>query len=146
MPSHITQATLIRECYAGAGLDPADNINDRPQFFHAHGTGTRAGDPQEAKAISSALFPEGSRATSEAAKLLVGSIKTIIGHTEGTAGVTSVISTALALKHGIVPPNLHFQFLNPTVAPLYKHLQIPTAATQWPTIGEGQMRRASVNR
>lgn len=146
MPSNITQAALIRETYARAGLDPANKIGDRPQFFHAHGTGTQAGDPQEAQAISTALFPRGSVAEREAEKLMVGSIKTVIGHTEGTAGVTSVIHTAYALKHGVIPPNLHFQNLNPKVAPFFKHLDIPTAATAWPAIEEGQVRRASVNR
>lgn len=141
MPSNITQAALIRECYARAGLDPINNIADRPQFFHAHGTGTQAGDPQEAQAISRSLFP----ASAEVGKLLVGSIKTIIGHTEGTAGVTSVIATSLALKYGIVPPNLHFQTLNPKVAPYYENLEIPTTATAWPELIDGQVRRASVN-
>ncbi|ROV88538.1 hypothetical protein VMCG_10383 [Cytospora schulzeri] len=145
MPSNITQAALIRETYARAGLDPNNKLGDRPQFFHAHGTGTQAGDPQEAQAISGALFPRGSVAESEADKLIVGSIKTVIGHTEGTAGVTSVIATALALKHGVIPPNLHFHNLNPKVAPFFGHLDIPTTAMPWPNIEEGQIRRASVN-
>ncbi|RDW63789.1 polyketide synthase [Coleophoma cylindrospora] len=144
MPSNIAQAKLIRECYARAGLDPVNQLQDRPQFFHAHGTGTQAGDPQEAEAISTALFPAGSRAATKADKLLVGSLKTVIGHTEGTAGIASVIATSLAMKHGIVPPNLHFQNLSPKVAPFFKHLQIPTVPTPWP-VGESQVRRASVN-
>lgn len=145
MPSNITQAALIRETYARAGLDPINKLGDRPQFFHAHGTGTQAGDPQEAQAISAALFTQGSVAEREADKLMVGSIKTVIGHTEGTAGVTSVIATALALKHGVIPPNLHFHNLNPKVAPFFEHLDIPTAAMTWPKIEEGEVRRASVN-
>ena len=145
MPSNNAQAALIRECYARAGLDPINNLQDRPQFFHAHGTGTQAGDPQEAEAISKSLFPVGSFATAEANNLLVGSIKTVIGHTEGTAGVASLIGTALALKNGVVPPNLHFKNLSSKVAPFFKHLDIPTAAIPWPTT-QNQVRRASVNR
>ncbi|KAM5489297.1 Type I Iterative PKS [Microsporum audouinii] len=144
MPSNIAQANLIRECYARAGLDPINNLEDRPQFFHAHGTGTQAGDPQEAQAISSALFPTGSHADQKADKLLVGSIKTVIGHTEGTAGLASVIGTSMALKHGVVPPNLHFANLSTKVAPFFKHLEIPTVPVPWPS-KEGQLRRASVN-
>ena len=87
----------------------------------------------------------GSRAALSSEKLLVGSIKTVIGHTEGTAGLASVISTSLALKHGIVPPNLHFDKLSPKVAPFFKHLEIPTAPTAWPN-GGSEIRRASVNR
>ncbi|KAF3484360.1 polyketide synthase [Arthroderma uncinatum] len=144
MPSNLAQSNLIRECYSRAGLDPTNNLQDRPQFFHAHGTGTQAGDPQEAEAISSALFPAGSHAEKEADKLLVGSIKTVIGHTEGTAGLASVIGTMMALKHGIVPPNLHFANLSAKVAPFFKNLKIPTAPMPWP-VKEGQVRRASVN-
>ena len=145
IPSSLAQASLIRQCYAKAGLDPINNPQDRPQFFQAHGTGTQAGDPQEAEAISNALFPVGSRAASSSEKLLVGSIKTVVGHTEGTAGLASVISTALAFKHGVVPPNLHFDNLSQKVAPLYAHLKIPTVPTAWPTCGS-EVKRASVNR
>ncbi|KAK3995851.1 hypothetical protein QBC44DRAFT_388103 [Cladorrhinum sp. PSN332] len=144
MPSNTAQAALIRECYARAGLDPVNNLEDRPQLFHAHGTGTQAGDPQEAEAISSSLFPADSFAAKHAKKLLVGSIKTVIGHTEGTAGLASVIGTAQALRQATVPPNLHFHNLNPKVAPFFDHLEIPTAPTPW-LVSEGQVRRASVN-
>ncbi|KAL8770428.1 MAG: hypothetical protein Q9209_003854 [Squamulea sp. 1 TL-2023] len=144
VPSGFAQADLIRLCYAKAGLDPVKKPEDRPQFFQAHGTGTQAGDPQEAMAISDALFPAGSLATASPEKLLVGSIKTVIGHTEGTAGLASLISTSLALKQGVVPPNLHFHNLSAKVAPFFKHLEIPTAPTPWPSTG-GDVRRASVN-
>lgn len=144
MPSSAAQAALIHECYTRAGLDPVNRPQDRPQFFHAHGTGTQAGDPQEAEAISTALFPTGSSVAIEAGKLLVGSVKTVIGHTEGTAGLASLISTSMALRHKIVPPNLHFNTLNPKVAPFFKHLDIPTAPTPW-AVREGHVRRASVN-
>ena len=145
MPSSLAQAALICQCYAKAGLDPVNNLQDRPQFFQAHGTGTQAGDPQEAEAVSNALFPAGSLAASSSEKLLVGSIKTVVGHTEGTAGLASVISTSLALKHAIIPPNLHFDKLSPKVAPFFTHLDVPTVPTAWPT-GESEVRRASVNR
>lgn len=74
MPNNAAQADLIRDTYARAGLNIEDP-KDRPQFFHAHGTGTPAGDPQEAEAISLAFFEK------EAVKdpLFVGSIKTVIG-------------------------------------------------------------------
>ena len=144
VPSNTAQTALIRETYASAGLDPVNHLQDRPQVFHAHGTGTQAGDPQEAEAISDALLSVGSPAANASVKLLVGSIKTVIGHSEGTAGLASVIGTSLALKHGIVPPNLHFQTLSPKVGPFFKHLTIPTTPIPWP-VQEGQTRRASVN-
>jgi hybrid polyketide synthase/nonribosomal peptide synthetase ACE1 len=75
MPSHTAQAKLIRDTYTKANLD-INNPQDRPQFFHAHGTGTPAGDPQESHAISSAFFGAGSPKNT----LYVGSVKTIIGY------------------------------------------------------------------
>jgi len=75
MPSNLAQADLIRDTYARAGLDINDP-KDRPQFFHAHGTGTPAGDPEEAEAISRSFF--GDKKVND--KLYVGSIKTVIGY------------------------------------------------------------------
>ncbi|ATY61556.1 Acyl transferase acyl hydrolase lysophospholipase [Cordyceps militaris] len=139
MPSAAAQAALIRTTYARAGLD-IEKPEDRPQFFHAHGTGTPAGDPQEAEAISRAFY------TNNASDILyVGSIKTVIGHTEGTAGLASLISTSLALQHSVIPPNMHFKELNPRISPFYGNLHVPTSALPWPELLPGGVRRASVN-
>lgn len=140
MPSGVAQADLIRATYAQAGLDPR---LDRPQFFEAHGTGTPAGDPQEASALAAAFFDDKNKEA--ASEMLVGSIKTIIGHTEGTAGLAGVIKACLALKHAQVPPNLLFNKLSPAVAPYYKGLRVPTKLTTWPEVPSGQPRRASIN-
>lgn len=78
--------------------------------------------------------------------LRVGSIKTVVGHTEGTAGLAGVIKASLALKQGEVPPNLLFRRLNPSIRPFYDRLEIPTSLTPWPTLPCGVPRRASVNR
>lgn len=75
VPSNLAQSQLIIDTYTRAGLDIND-AKDCPQFFHAHGTGTPAGDPQEAEAISRAFFQDGQRAMNN---LYVGSIKTVIG-------------------------------------------------------------------
>ncbi|KAK0383741.1 hypothetical protein NLU13_9652 [Sarocladium strictum] len=141
MPNNAAQAELIRDTYLRSGLDICDP-KDRPQFFHAHGTGTQAGDPQEAQAISSSFFADGTKSSN---KLLVGSIKTVIGYVQGSAGLASLISTALALQHAMIPPNLHFANLSPRVAPFYDNLEIPTSARPWPEPVAGQPRRASVN-
>ncbi|KAL4945238.1 hypothetical protein BDV06DRAFT_231409 [Aspergillus oleicola] len=140
MPSATAQAALIRDTYRRAGLD-IEKFEDRPQFFHAHGTGTAAGDPQEAQAISEAFYA--SQALDD--KLWVGSIKTIIGHTEGTAGLASLIGTSLALQAGAIPPNMHFNTLNPRLGPYYHHLEVPTECIPWPKTRPGQPRRASIN-
>ncbi|SCV25931.1 unnamed protein product [Fusarium fujikuroi] len=142
VPSNIAQTKLIRETYARAGLD-LSKPSDRPQLFHAHGTGTKAGDPQEAQAIHNAFFSESQ--VENADKLFVHSIKTIIGHTEGTAGLASLIGTSLAIQNNTISPNMHFKMLNPDITPYYKHLKVPTSAHPWPTLIDGGVKRASIN-
>lgn len=77
--------------------------------------------------------------------LYVGSIKTVIGHTEGTAGIAGLLKCSLAVQNGIVPPNMLLENLSPRVEPFTKHLRVPKEATAWPAVEEGQPRRASVN-
>ncbi|KAI0973103.1 hypothetical protein F4678DRAFT_478311 [Xylaria arbuscula] len=143
MPSSEAQAALIRETYRKAGLEPTKE-SDRCQYFEAHGTGTQAGDPQEASAIHLAFF-EDPKSQPQASKLLVGSIKTIIGHTEGAAGIAGVLKAMLALRHGQIPPNLHFNNPQPKVAPFLNCLEVPTKLLPWPTTLPMVPRRASVN-
>jgi len=144
MPSATAQQALIRSTYEKAGLD-LSKVNDRPQFFEAHGTGTPAGDPIEAEAISKAFFDEqyGTRVAAE--PLYVGSIKTILGHTEGTAGLAALLKASLALQHSVVPPNMLLNNLSDKVAPFTKNLEILKAPKAWPLVEAGQPRRASVN-
>jgi hybrid polyketide synthase/nonribosomal peptide synthetase ACE1 len=66
-------------------------------------------------------------------------------HTEGTAGLASLVATALAMKHGFIPPNLHFNTLSPSVAPYCTHFRVPTETIPWPEPAPGQPRRASIN-
>ncbi|KAH9844660.1 Hybrid NRPS-PK synthetase [Teratosphaeria destructans] len=140
MPSSDSQAKLIRSTYKAAGLDP---IVDRPQYFECHGTGTQAGDPVEAKAIYDSFFDSEDEAPGPD-KLYCGSIKSVIGHTEGCAGLAGLLKASLALQTGIVPPNMLFNNLNPAIAPYYHRLLVPTDALPWPTVACGP-RRASVN-
>ena len=76
---------------------------------------------------------------------MVGSIKTVIGHTEGTAGVAGVLKASLAVQHGQVPANLHLNKLNPKIRPYYTNLRIPTETIPWPATPQGSPRRVSVN-
>ncbi|KAI0975805.1 hypothetical protein F4678DRAFT_484023 [Xylaria arbuscula] len=144
-PNPLAQADLIRDTYAKAGLDLSKQ-SDRPQFFEAHGTGTPAGDPTEAQAINTAFFESVvPKDFPQPPKLLVGSIKTVLGHSEGTAGVAGILKACLALQHGIIPPNLHFNKLSPRVQPFYSNLEIPQEARKWPRVTQGSPRRISVN-
>ncbi|EJT70750.1 hypothetical protein GGTG_11773 [Gaeumannomyces tritici R3-111a-1] len=158
MPSATAQARLIQETYRAAGLDP-DKVEDRCQYFEAHGTGTKAGDPVEARGIFQGFFEEadprrkrGRRQArrrqgdnNEPSPLLVGSIKTVIGHLEGCAGLAGVVKVLLAMKKGVVPPNQHLEKLNPEIEPLRDFLRVPTEPVPWPQPAPGQRKRASVN-
>ncbi|KAJ5605419.1 hypothetical protein N7510_008200 [Penicillium lagena] len=147
MPNPVAQADLIRTTYARAGLD-LSKPSDRPQYFEAHGTGTPAGDPVEAEAISTAFFGPSAkyyRRPGEEHPLYVGSVKTVIGHTEGTAGLAAVLKASLALQCGIIPPNLLLNELSSTVRPFYTDLEILKSAQDWPQLPIGVPRRASVN-
>ena len=145
MPSATAQTSLIRDTYARAGLD-ASRPSDRCQYFEAHGTGTPTGDPLEAEAVTSAFFPEKSNfEASDDDMLYIGSIKTVIGHTEGTAGLAGVLKASLALQNRVIPPNMLFNQLNPSIKPFYGNLKILTKHQHWPALASGQPRRASVN-
>ncbi|XP_044716927.1 AMP-binding enzyme domain-containing protein [Hirsutella rhossiliensis] len=142
LPSSESQKVLIRQTYANAGLDWTTDAG-RPQFFEAHGTGTPAGDPIEARAIHDAFFGNG---TSNAeGTMLVGSVKTAIGHLEGCAGLAGLIKAVEAVRRGVVPPNMLFKKLNPAIEPFSAHLRVPIEAAPWPELSRNTPRRASVN-
>ncbi|KAI0912850.1 hypothetical protein F4823DRAFT_632847 [Ustulina deusta] len=133
-PSLEAQINLLRSCYLEAGLDPTQTT-----YFETHGTGTPTGDPTEANAIAS-LFRPG---RPDLEPLLIGSVKTNIGHTETASGLASVIKVALALEKRQVPPNMNFEEPNPMIDFKTMNLKIPTECQLWPD-SEG-IRRASVN-
>ena len=101
VPGRHAQEAVIEAAARSGGISAAQLA-----FVEAHGTGTPTGDPIEAAAIG--------RATGSAG-CLIGSVKTNIGHTEAAAGVAGLIKTALALKHGVLPPSLHFDHPNPHI-------------------------------
>lgn len=136
---------MIRETYRNAGLDLASPY-DRPQYFEAHGTGTPAGDPIEAEAIHSAFFGDSvQNGESSHQPLLVGSIKTVLGHSEGTAGIAAILKASLALQKSTIVPNLLLENLNPRIKPFIGQLRVATSSAPWPAVEAGQPRRASVN-
>lgn len=140
MPSATAQAALIRKTYEKAGLDV---FIDRCQYFECHGTGTLAGDPIEARAIHDAFF-SGRPVEQCHEPLYCGSVKTVIGHLEGCAGLAGVLKASLALQNKMIPPNMHFNELNPEVTPFYGNLRVPVSALDWPETHKKPLR-ASVN-
>ncbi|PLB39701.1 type I polyketide synthase [Aspergillus candidus] len=133
IPNGEAQADLIHTTYATAGLD----LN-HTGYFEAHGTGTSVGDPIELSAIGGSFGTQ--RSTDN--PLVVGSVKTNIGHTEGAAGLAGVIKAVLAVEQGVIPPLPEFKELNPKLRLDEWRLALPLTPTPWPTAG---LRRASVN-
>ncbi|KAH7027192.1 uncharacterized protein B0I36DRAFT_412585 [Microdochium trichocladiopsis] len=144
-PSMDAQVTLIRECYQRAGLDMADTA-----YVEAHMTGTPAGDPVEAEALARTFGAsrrqksnDGADDVTEAAEsLLVGSVKTNVGHTEPVSGLAAILKTIYVLKHGVIPPNLNYETPHPSIPLQEWRLRVPTSVTPWP---KSKALRASVN-
>ncbi|GGC48558.1 type I polyketide synthase [Chelatococcus reniformis] len=126
-PNGQAQERLLHDAYAKAGLS-AGQI----QYVEAHGTGTVVGDRIELQALA-AVLGEG-RAPERTC--VVGSVKSNIGHTESAAGIAGVIKTALALKHRVLPGNLHFEEPHPALAEAPFPMQVRTTAGPFPFPGE----------
>jgi len=106
-PSAEAQAIAIRAAYAAAGIEK-DALHNTG-YLECHGTGTLAGDPVEVAAAASVL----SVGRSPTEPLIIGSIKSNIGHSEPAAGVSGLIKAVLAVERGIIPGNPTFVDPNP---------------------------------
>ena len=102
-PNGRAQEDVMREALADAGVSPSD-----VSYVEAHGTGTSLGDPIEVQALGAVQ----GRGRAGDRPLLIGSVKTNIGHLEAAAGVAGLIKAVLALTHGEIPPHLHFDTPN----------------------------------
>ncbi|MDG4765029.1 type I polyketide synthase [Solwaraspora sp. WMMD406] len=132
VPNGTAQAILMREALASAMLTPAD-----VQYVEAHGTGTSLGDPIEMGAIDSVL----SAAHRGGDPVIVGSVKTNIGHMEAAAGVGGVIKTVLQLGEGVVYPHINLDTPSRHIPWDRYHVAVPTQPMPW----SGGTRRALVN-
>lgn len=115
MPSGDAQMELMRTTYAAVGLDPVQTA-----FVEAHGTGTPTGDPIEAASL--AKFIAQHRSVEQ--PLMVGSIKSNIGHLEGASGIASVLKAILMLENGLMLPNHDFQHPNVNIPMKAWNLQV----------------------
>jgi acyl transferase domain-containing protein len=134
MPSKEAQIRLMKTAYGQAGLDFS-----KTAYVEAHGTGTQAGDPIEAGAIDAVLGPA-KRPNNN--KVIVGSVKTNIGHLEGASGLAGLIKAVMTIEKGVIAPNIFFEKGNPKMDWENIQITIPTEATPWPVEG---LRRVSVN-
>lgn len=134
MPNKRAQEKLIRQALSNAAVT-ADEIG----YIEAHGTGTALGDPIEIRALG-AVF-----GATRTQPLLVGSVKTNMGHLEQAAGIAGFIKTVLALQHRQLPPHLHFQTPNPYIEWEEVALAVPTQLQPWPCASANQPLLAGVS-
>lgn len=131
------QMRVLQRAYAAAGFSPTT-----VGLVEAHGTGTVAGDAAEVTALSHVF----SAAGSPPASCALGSIKSMIGHTKSTAGVSGLLKVALALHHKVVPPTLHVTKPNAKLSEAGNPFFVPTEPLPWlAPIDPEQPRRAAVS-
>jgi len=122
-PGEFAQLDVLRAAYQQAGVQPST-----VEYVELHGTGTKVGDPAEAAALGAVCGvgrpPE--------VPLLVGSVKTNIGHLEGAAGIAGLIKTALSIAHREIPPSLHFQAPNPRIPLGELRIRVQQDLRPWP--------------
>jgi natural product biosynthesis luciferase-like monooxygenase protein len=122
-PNGEAQKALLAETLVRAGLAPADI-----GYLEAHGTGTPLGDPIEVEAVEAVLLKD----RPADAPLVIGSVKTNIGHAETAAGIAGLIKTVLAMGHDTIPPHLHCATPSPHIPWDRLPLTVPRAALPWP--------------
>ncbi|KCG07958.1 sulfolipid-1 biosynthesis phthioceranic/hydroxyphthioceranic acid synthase, partial [Mycobacterium tuberculosis] len=130
-PSAQAQIAVYQQALAAAGVE-ASTVG----MVEAHGTGTPVGDPVEYASLAAVYGTEGPCALT--------SVKTNFGHLQSASGPLGLMKTILALRHGVVPQNLHFCRLPDQLAEIDTELFVPQANTSWPD-NTGQPRRAAVS-
>ena len=120
VPNGQAQQTLIRQALKNAQVKPAE-----VSYVEAHGTGTALGDPIEVKALG-AVLGEG-----RTSPLMIGSVKTNIGHLEAAAGIAGLIKVVLSFQHEEIPPHLHFKQPSPHIYWDELPIKVPTKLTAW---------------
>jgi acyl transferase domain-containing protein len=131
-PSGVAQRAVIRKALANARLRGQD-----VSFVEAHGTGTALGDPIEVEALNEIYGV----AQPDTGVCAIGTLKTNLGHLEAGAGIAGLIKAALSLRHAAIPPNLHFEQLNPIISLEASRLHVPRALMPW----DGARRYAAVS-
>jgi Polyketide synthase modules and related proteins len=134
-PASTGQILAIQRAWAAAGLDPT--APDALGLLEAHGTGTPTGDATELHTIAQAFGPH----TNGHPRPVIGSVKSMIGHTMPAAGIAGLIKATLAVHHGVLLPTLHCDNPRPELA--HTRFTPITTATPWET--HHTPRRAAVN-
>ncbi|AOX01782.1 beta-ketoacyl synthase [Moorena producens PAL-8-15-08-1] len=122
VPNGPSQQAVIRQALKNGGVDPV-----QVSYIEAHGTGTSLGDPIEVGAIG-AVF---GASHSQEHPLIIGSLKTNIGHLEAAAGIAGLLKVVLQLQHQEIAPHLHLREPNPYINWDELPLNVPTQPTPW---------------
>jgi len=133
-PSVDGQAEVIALALAQAGIEPGTI-----SYVETHGTATPLGDPIEIAGLAKA-FGAGK---SQPGSCAIGSVKGNLGHLDAAAGVTSLIKTALALKHKVLPPSINFVAPNPKIDFANSPFAVNARLTEWKA--SSTPRRAGVS-
>jgi acyl transferase domain-containing protein len=129
VPSRAAQEDVLRTAYRQAAVAPSS-----VRYVELHGTGTRVGDPVEAHSLGCVA---GAGRTS-GAPLLVGSVKTNVGHLEGAAGIAGLLKAVLSITHQRIPASLNFETPNPDIALDELGLRVVRELSPWPD-GDGAL-------
>jgi acyl transferase domain-containing protein/SAM-dependent methyltransferase len=133
-PNGPAQVAVIREALANAGITPQS-----VGYVETHGTGTALGDPIEVQALATALGADRTKAE----PLLIGSVKTNVGHLEAAAGIAGLIKAVLVLRHGEIPPHLHLQEHSSHIDWESMPIAVPTSQSRWPAYQERRIAGVS---
>ena len=135
VPHEPALVRVMNEALSDAGVAPAD-----VDYIEAHGTGTTVGDPIEINAVAAAY----AREREAEHPLLVGSVKTNLGHLESAAGIAGLIKAVLVVNRGVIPKHLHFRDPNPSLDWERLPIRVTAEMMAWPR-RNGRPRLAGVN-
>ena len=121
-PNGPSQQAVIRAALADGGVRPSE-----VSYVEAHGTGTPLGDPIEVQALATVL----AEGRPESSPVMLGSVKTNLGHLEAASGIAGLIKVVLAFGQRQIPAHLHFENPSPHIDWRAYPVRVPTVLTPW---------------
>ncbi len=135
-PNPVGQQLAVQRAWANAGLAPRAG-----DLIEGHGTSTRVGDVVEVTSMNEVF----AGAALAPGSLMLGSVKSNIGHLKGAAGAVGMLKAALSLHHGVVPASINFARPNPGIDFARATMAVSAETTDWPRRTDGTARRAGLS-